>query len=47
VFCGEFIAEEVEVGDKEYPQWLLYRCTLGEHVPAISFTDEALFSFQQ
>jgi len=28
VFCGEFIAEEVEVGDKEYPLWLIYRCTL-------------------
>jgi hypothetical protein len=43
VFCGEFIAEEV-VRDKGYTQWLIYRHTLGdlfEHIPAVSFTDEA------
>ena len=27
MFCGEFIAEEVAVGDKGYSQWLIYRCT--------------------
>ena len=30
MFCGEFIAEEVEVGDKGYPQWLMYRHTFGD-----------------
>jgi hypothetical protein len=46
VFCGELIAEEVEIRGKGFPQWLIYRHTLVnlfEHIPAISFVDKAFF----